>query len=1114
MTDKESAAYAAVFTVLKHIYEEGTNKHLISELNKVYEQVVNQFATVEDYSPEDYIAAQEMNDKQYMSYIENQFNEIFRDTSSDAIPKVLALILTNQQFSNKTKAKLKLREMKYDTWFDKLMNIWHKLMNFTRTKFVNADNTSDATKKLVTKLVQIDAAVRLQEVNKADQIWNMTYGKVMDLANKANDAAWKLGSKAVFKAADRVVGEEKDTKLSKVLQTAKNVHQYLGELNNHERVQDEDFVAFAKERGITIKDTDLTYADAAKAGLNDAIEGQLALMGGDRQLTYGGNQKLTSLTRGILKELANEMLGARGVGLVVQKVGMLANAISQQRADRKKQTLQMFEKMMKNPESFTNEVKSVITRSILMSDASALLNHHSMDDTLALITSHSKRQARYANLEKQLSKLVKNPEELNHMLIQIKKLGYYMVHETTVEDMVKSSEMIATSTSTRWSVPYDQMNQEVYQIVDEMVTLYALSSVDAKYSRSMPKMIENERQLIEGILNTHKSLVEKSKEDFKDNPLNYNKGYLPALHDTNVDVQSITLDQWEEYRAKGYKMYAKAPIEQDELDTTEPRFLVYNPNHHVSRYVTGALEMKDTHHKGFAVLHWKTHGKELTEVGIKRMARIHETAKTINAKDYNPADYAGNNLIMIVGTDNLITHYQYEMTGKLRDELLVRNLAFDDILATMDANLYAKPELKETQRDLAKVLIEDAKNPVSGYKKQPSQYTKLHPESQDPRVQEMLRMMPYEFRHEMELAFGKGKPMYVKTSVFNAVFGFRKYSIAEAFDKVAGDKNVLEKMLTGLYRWKFKNEAVNTAAMHQRIIEAIVTDMKDYIVIRSGKVLLGNIRANLFLLLAEGLTPREIVGHTIYAWKEGKAYRTMQAELIQAQMNIRANPNDKAKVKQLTTKIHSLQRSMQANGMHEYMQRGLMSTIVEDIDMGSETVMFRNKEQRAWDSVTEKVPQPARTALKYLTIHPDTPMHKMLSEATQFSDFSAKYALAKHTEAKAKKAGKSKAEAFELGIQAAQEAFINYDIPTSRGMQLANDLGLFMFTKFMLRFQRVLARQLHSNGGHVITQHFLVESFLPSAGILNPLGIIPNVGMSAAGWFSGFTMLPWLSVFF
>ncbi|OOS19950.1 hypothetical protein [Moraxella pluranimalium] len=834
-------------------------------------------------------------------------------------------------------------------------------MNFTRTKFVNADNTSDATKKLVTKLVQVDAAVRLQEVNKADQIWNMTYGKAMDLANKANDAAWKLGSKALIKTADRVVSDGKDTKLSKTLEAAKNVHQYLGKLNNHEPLHDTEFTQFAKEHGITDKSLELTHADAAKFGLNSAVEGMLAVTGGDRQLTYGGNQKLKSLTRGILKELANEMLGARGVGLVVQKVGMLANAISQQRADRKKQTLQMFEGLMKNPESFTNEVKTTITRSILMSDASALLNHHSMDDTLALITSHSKRQARYANLEKQLSKLVKNPEELNHMLIQIKKLGYYMVHETTVEDMVKSSEMIATSTSTRWSVPYDQMNQEVYQIVDEMVTLYALSSVDAKYSRSMPKMIENERQLIEGILNTHKSLVEQSKEDFKDNPLNYNKGYLPALHDTNVDVQSITLDQWEEYRAKGYKMYAEAPIEQDELDTTEPRLLVYNPNHHVSRYVTGALEMKDTHHKGFAVLNYKTHGRELTEVGIKRMARIHETAKTINAKDYNPADYAGSNLIMVVGTDNLITHYQYEMTGKLRDELLVRNLAFDDVLATMDANLYAKPELKETQRNLAKVLIEDANNPVSGYKKQPSQYTKLHPESQDPRVQEMLRMMPYEFRHEMELAFGKGKPMYVRTSVFNAVFGFRKYSIAEAFDKEADDKNVLEKMLTGLYRslLKDEDEAVNTAAMHQRIIEAIVTDMKDYIVIRSGKVLLGNIVANLFLLLAEGLTPREIVGHTIYAWKEGKAYRTMQAELIAAQMDIRANPNDKAKVKQLTAKIHSLQRSMEANGMHEYMQRGLMSTIVEDIDMGSETVMFRNKEQRAWDSVTEKVPQPA-----------------------------------------------------------------------------------------------------------------------------------------------------------
>ena len=1111
MTDKESAAYAAVFAVLKHIYTEGTNKHIISELNKIHEQVINQFPSVEEYSS-DYADAKAINDTQYMAYMENQFNEIFRDKSSDAIPKVLALILTNQQFSNKTKAKLQLREMKYDTWFDKLMNLWHRLMNFTRKKFVDADNTSEATQKLVTKLIQIDAAVRLQEVNKADKIWNMTYGKAMDLANKASDAVWKSGSKRIFKATDRVVDTQKNPRVAKVVEAAKGVHQYLGEMDNHELVPQDELTAFAKKHDIKFKDQNVTYADLAKYGLNTAVEGQLALQGGDVGKTYGGNQKLKSLTRGVLKELANEMIGARGVGLVVQKVGMLANFISQQRADRKKQTLKMFERMMKNPESFTNEVKSTITRALLMSDASALLKQHSMNDAMALITSHGKRQARYNYLEKQLAKLVKDPEELNHMLIQVKKLGFYMVRETTVEDMVKSSEMIATSTSTRWSIPYKDMNKQVYEIVDEMVTLYALDTVDAKYSREMPKLVETERQLIEGILNTHKALVEQSKEDFKDNPLNYNKGYVPALHDTNVDVQAITLDQWDEYRAKGYKMYGEYPINQDELDNTEPRILVYNPNHHVSRYVTGALEMKDTHHKGFEALHWKKNGRQLTEVGLKRMARIHHRAKTLNAKDYNPKDYAGSNLIMVVGADNLITHYQYEMTGKLRDELLVRNLAFDDVLATMDANLYAKPELKETQRDLAKVLIEDAKNAVTGYKKQPLHFTKIEPESEDPRVQEMLRMMPYEYRHEMELAFGKGKPMYVRTSVFNSVFGFRKYNIAEAFDKDADDKNVLEKLLTDFSRRLFKNEAVNNAAMAQRIIETIVTDMKDYIVIRSGVVLLGNIRANLLVLLADGLAPREIISHTVYAWKEGKAYRTMQAELIQAQMELRANPNDKAKVKQLTAKIHGLQRSMEANGMHEYMQRGLMSTIVEDIDMGSETVMFRNKEQRAWDSVAEKVPQPARTALKYLTMHPDTSMYKFMAEATQFSDFAAKYALAKHTEAKARKAGKSKAEAFEMGIQAAQEVFINYDTPTSREMQTANDLGLFMFTKFLFRFQRVLARQLHSNGGHVIAQHLLVESFLPYGGILNPLGIVPNTGMSALGWFGGFGMLPWMTL--
>ena len=37
---------------------------------------------------------------------------------------------------------------------------------------------------------------------------------------------------------------------------------------------------------------------------------------------------------------------------------------------------------------------------------------------------------------------------------------------------------------------------------------------------------------------------------------------------------------------------------------------------------------------------------------------------------------------------------------------------------------------------------------------------------------------------------------------------------------------------------------------------------------------------------------------------------------------------------------------------------------------------------------------------------------------------------------------------FQEAITEASQTFINYDVPTSPGMQYMNDMGLFMFTKF------------------------------------------------------------------
>ena len=108
--------------------------------------------------------------------------------------------------------------------------------------------------------------------------------------------------------------------------------------------------------------------------------------------------------------------------------------------------------------------------------------------------------------------------------------------------------------------------------------------------------------------------------------------------------------------------------------------------------------------------------------------------------------------------------------------------------------------------------------------------------------------------------------------------------------------------------------------------------------------------------------------------------------------------------------------------MKPYMDAGMMSTIVEDVAMLQEETGYTNKEQQFIQDIRSKIPKPILTSFDWLFINSNTPLHKLMVDANQFTDFAAKYALAKHLQ----KEGMS----FENALSEAQESFINFDLST------------------------------------------------------------------------------------
>ena len=120
----------------------------------------------------------------------------------------------------------------------------------------------------------------------------------------------------------------------------------------------------------------------------------------------------------------------------------------------------------------------------------------------------------------------------------------------------------------------------------------------------------------------------------------------------------------------------------------------------------------------------------------------------------------------------------------------------------------------------------------------------------------------------------------------------------------------------------------------------------------------------------------------------------------------------------------------------------------------------------------------------------DKPAVKISISFKQFSDFAAKYALAEHYQ--------KQGMAFNDAVYEAQEMFINFDTPTTRSLDYANRLGLIRFTKFLLRFQKILVKTMRDKPASVILQSMATEHFLGAGSVAESL-LMTRLGVPLDG---------------
>lgn len=714
-----------------------------------------------------------------------------------------------------------------------------------------------------------------------------------------------------------------------------------------------------------------------------------------------------------------------------------------------------------------------ITNLLLRTDVSGLLDHYSMDKVLKLASDSTALEHEIIQAEKFIEETTQRKTSAG-LIMHTKTLGSHLLREHSPEHLLKNAQsIIHYYFDKKATAP-----KGIQDTVDKLATLYALSYMTPQEQINLARIIDDNKEGIKSLLTYHKDIVKRSKEGFKDNPYSYQKGYLPEKVNPLRSIKWVEAnsDEYKKLLNEGWEDLFQEDLTHDKSDLTGEKRMMYHQDAHYQNYSSGALDMKDTHAKGSIVYDVYNTRHEITRVVKAKVAEVEKRNATIDPHKFNPFKTSGA-LIPAFNEDGSLINFHYEMSANSKNNFLERDNDFIELLARMDSELDYKPKLTQQQRIVAKALYQDYQD---AYDKNPETFVILSRDSNNPEIQRLWRTLPYHFRAEATALYGKNQPIIVRRQLVNMAFGFSNFTLSSIWDKHVLDLNPLERTIKILFDTLLSSFGTQLPKVKYRVLqlerlnELLVKLAKDFIVMRTIDVLWGNIISNTLVLLMHGISPVDIAKGYTQSWIQGREYRKLEQQLADKKIQLRLAQGNQTKTK---GEIRRLEHALKNHRMHMHMQAGFMSSIVDDIKIIGADTYYGSKLEETLANGWDKIPKPLRSSLEFLLMSPSTKAYKFMSDATQFSDFAAKIVLVEHKQ----KQGLS----YDNSATYAQNTFINYDAPQHKMLEYQSRMGMALFLKFFLRFQRVLYTLFQEKPASMLLQHYAVEA-LGQAGIADP----------------------------
>ena len=750
------------------------------------------------------------------------------------------------------------------------------------------------------------------------------------------------------------------------------------------------------------------------------------------------NKGKSDILRSLVKDLTGRTESNAQVYDLIKRVGQ---GVSKARQFYREQLPSVVAKAFTNLP--TDEQNKAVFKGIAKADIASLVQNGDMTAALNTALNDKARAAEIARIEKELQKLT--PRTEGRIRKKAKLLADFM-NGTVKGGLLRNAEAVANliddNVSGLNAPGVMPQTREVVDLVDKLISLYAVESMDKTELNTLKDLYKAEPEGVESILGVLHSQLERDKARRTGRArFNAMKGYIPSEGEGSLVVRDMREDKL--LRQMGYTKVAD--YKGTSLFKTSNMAYYYTPlgkapfNQGIiqnARITAGGVDQTT----GFAV-GFPTAGRITQKTTVDRLAK--------NAH----LDSAKEPLIAVFDENGKLVAFE----RSIDPEQLERLNPSTNTLAMLGQWMG-----RQAEEDMAQAVNFDAVAKVhemwANGKHRAGEFVNVLDESafkNNPVLQDALRLLPNDVKEHAQSLFGTGKFM-VRTDMLNDVFGYRDASIGDAWTGNSHWSPETQERVRKLAERYLGQDAMRILVQGESRIKNLVKDAKTLIVVKSVIVPAANFVANIFQMLAQGIPLSAITRGLRDKTLEADFYTKTRVEQMEIAVKLMAmgnkNPNERQK---LEARIQAIEDSWRGLSIWPLIQAGEFGSISDAGISRDEILLSEGKLQAYIEAKTEKLPEGLRRMGKWALITKDTALFQGLQKSMEYGDFLAKAIVYDHS----LKKGMTQQDA--LGI--VTDEFVNYDRHPGRFRGYVEDLGLAWFYNYKLRISKIAFRMLRKD---------------------------------------------------